>query len=86
MGILDRASNLLAVWEKGHEILGQDPDVWRRDDFDNVIRWGDHGNRDSDYGWEVDHIVPVSEQGDDSLGNLRPLQWRQNVRRNRILL
>ncbi len=36
----------------------------------------EYGNRDSQYGWEIDHINP---DGGDGLSNLRPLQWANNV-------
>ena len=79
-----------AVWLKGRPMPDKDehgrprwpPDVWRRDAFDNAIRHDDYGNRDSDYGWEIDHIVPVSRGGTDAISNLRPLQWSANVARN----
>lgn len=35
-----------------------------------------YGNRDSRFGWEVDHI---NLNGGDNLDNLRPLHWKNNV-------
>ena len=32
----------------------------------------------TDYGWEIDHIHPVSLGGTDNLDNLRPLHWKNN--------
>ena len=64
------------VWEKGKEVSGNDPNVWRKDECGAWIGRQQYGNRDSQYGWEVDHIAPG---GADILSNLRPLQWQNNV-------
>lgn len=37
-----------------------------------------YGATDSEYGWEIDHVVPRSKGGTDLLGNLQPLQWENN--------
>lgn len=36
-------------------------------------RYGDH---DSKYGWDIDHIYPQMKGGNDSVENLRPMQWQ----------
>ena len=64
------------VWEKGRAVSNNDPNVWRKDECGAWIRRTEHGNRDSQYGWEIDHIDP---EGGDELANLRPLQWENNV-------
>lgn len=70
-----------AVWEKGLRSGNDNPDDWRLDYQGNTIcRWR-YGDRDSDFGWEIDHIRLVSDGGSDDLSNLRPLQWRANARR-----
>jgi hypothetical protein len=30
------------------------------------------------YGWEIDHVLPLSRGGDSDLRNLRPMQWENN--------
>jgi len=67
------------VWEKGKVVLGNDPNVWRKDQCGAWMGRAYYGNRNSQYGWETDHIMPVSEGGGDELSNLRPLQWGNNV-------
>lgn len=74
-------ATVLAVWEKGTIIPGYDHNRWRRDAYGNNISFAAYGNRNSDYGWEVDHIVPVALGGTDAFSNLRPLHWRANVAR-----
>lgn len=74
-----------AVWLKGHEIPGYDRDVWRRDDFGNVIRFGDYGKRESQFGWEKDHVQPQALLGQSHIGNLRPLHCSKNASLGGIL-
>ena len=69
------------VWNKGHVIVGQGPDEWRRDHLGNIIQFSEYGNRNSTFGWEIDHILQVRLGGSDDLSNLRPLQWWANVQR-----
>ena len=72
----------LAVWNKGTVIDGFDAAEWRHDDAGNPISFAAYGDRTSEHGWEIDHILPVDAGGSDDLTNLRPLQWAANVARN----
>jgi len=66
------------VWEKGTVVPGNDPIYWRQDQCKAWIGRNHYGNRNSEYGWEIDHIEPESDGGSDELSNLRPLQWQNN--------
>jgi hypothetical protein len=70
---------VLAIWSKGRTLPQYDSRCWRVDDYGYLIRLDDYGNRNSPYGWEIDHIVP---DGPDYFFNLRPLNWIVNVKRN----
>ncbi len=64
------------VWEKGQVVANNDSAEWRKDQCGAWIARNQYGNRESKYGWEVDHITP---DGPDILSNLRPLQWQNNI-------
>jgi len=68
-----------SVWEKGNIVYGNDPNFWRKDQCGAWIGRTSYGNRDSQYGWEIDHITSVSNGGSDALSNLRPLHWGNNA-------
>jgi len=67
------------VWKKAKDIQTKDGITWGKDYADAWIRYDKYGDRDSDYGWEVDHRKPVAKGGTDDLSNLDPLQWENNV-------
>lgn len=71
-----------AVWKKGKPIQGYSPDEWRYDIFGAPMRLSLYGDTSSNYGWEVDHIKPVSKGGQDDPSNLQPLQWENNRKKS----
>ncbi len=71
------ASNVVTqVWAKATYVdPTNETNGFRKDACGAWIRLQDYGNRDSAWGWEIDHISPG---GPDILSNLRPLHWKNN--------
>lgn len=69
----------LVVWNKGIPILHKDAQLYRSDRDGKEIHWREYGNRDSNFGWEIHHVTPVSCGGTDDLSNLIPLHWETNA-------
>jgi hypothetical protein len=70
------------VWQKAQYIDGSnEAKGFRKDQCGAWIQKLEYSNRDSIWGWEIDHIKPVSQGGSNDLSNLRPLHWRNNAAR-----
>ena len=81
--VFNEEARKLEVWLKATRIEGYDPMEWRQDEVGSLIQFSAYGDRSSDVGWEIDHIVPLADGGPDILSNLRPLHWKANAGRNR---
>jgi hypothetical protein len=68
------------VWRKGRIDLRYDPNRFRQDTFGTWMQRSEYG-KTSDFGWEIDHMIPVAKGGGDHINNLQPLHWRNNRRK-----
>lgn len=72
----------LAVWNKAQIVSGYDSSKTRKDRCNGWIKWDLYGDTtENGYGWEIDHIKPVSIGGGDEISNLQPLHWQNNRRK-----
>jgi hypothetical protein len=72
-------SELHSFWEASRIAYGRDPFWWRVDWLGRLMHRMEYGNRQSEYGWEVDHVWPKSLYGSDNAANLEATNWRTNA-------
>ena len=69
-------ATITAVWEKAQKEFGFY--FYRRDVCGTVVAKHEYGKK-TRYGWEIDHIIPISMNGTDDLDNLQALHWENNL-------
>ena len=67
------------VWEKASAVEGFDRTAIRKDSCGAWIIRNHYGMRNSEYGWEIDHVYPETLGGGDDIINLRAMQWENNA-------
>lgn len=68
------------VWSKAMMAGGNDPVLWRKDQFGAWIFRSHYENKNSEYGWVIDYIQPIAKGGTRDISNLRPLHWENTIR------
>jgi len=72
------------VWQKARVVdYASALNGYRMDRYGNWIHFKEYGNRNSRYGWEMDHNpIPKSSGGLDIYDNLEPVYWKANVQKS----
>lgn len=66
-----------SIWQLAQIVPGNDPHVWRKDEFGAWIHRGDYRRRSSEFGWEIAECgYRMRASG---LASLRPMQWQNHV-------
>jgi len=63
-----------SVWQFAETVAGNDPALWRKDEFGAWINRLDYGRRHSQFGWEICDIGSTASSS--TLSALRPMQWQ----------
>jgi len=66
-----------SVWQKAAKVEGYDEEKYRKDACGAWIMRDKYGETHN-YGWEIDHIYPVSRGGDNQNENLRAMHYLNN--------
>ncbi len=61
------------IWQTARKVEGMDADMVRKDPCGAWIVRDKYAQPENEYGWEIDHIYPLSMGGDDNLKNLRAM-------------
>lgn len=65
------------VWQLAQSVPGNDPAVWRKDEFGAWLHRQEYRNRHSEFGWEIaDGGYRMRKLG---MASLRPMQWQNHV-------
>jgi hypothetical protein len=74
------------AWKQARIVQGHDPSVERWDACGAWIHYEDFENRESDFGWEIDHVIPIATLRLRKVprklwnheSNIRAMHWKNN--------
>jgi hypothetical protein len=64
---------------------GSPTDHFKTSESGRRICWADHGDRNSRWGWEIDHRMPLALGGRHTRSNLIARHWEDNARAGGLL-
>ena len=67
------------AWDRAKVVDGFDKSRFRKDACGAWIQRSEYGNHESQYGSDIDHVLPRLLGGGDEEINLRPMQWQNNL-------
>jgi hypothetical protein len=65
------------VWTLAQVVPGNDPAIWRKDEFGAWMHRQEYRNRNSEFGWEIADYGYRARLG--GIASLRPMQWQNHV-------
>ena len=69
------------MWLEAAIEQGFNPEIWRKDFAGAWICRDQYGMR-TWFGWQIDHLRPISKGGSDIQSNLCPMHWRNNLKKS----
>ncbi|MDF1825138.1 MAG: hypothetical protein P1U68_10880 [Verrucomicrobiales bacterium] len=71
-----------SVWNFAEIVAGNDPELWRKDEWGNWIHRLGYGRRDSAFGWEI--FDPGIGRHSQGVYAMRPMQWSRYLQQHEV--
>ncbi len=71
-----------SVWNFADIVPGNDPDLWRKDEWGNWIHRFGYGRRESEFGWEI--FDPGIGRHSQGVYAMRPMQWTRFLQQHEV--